>query len=490
MTGTAMTDARASTPTAPANARPAATIVVVWTDGRAATTRKILAHLDPSRGPWAIAKPSAGPEHPMCTTLPVCHTRAAAEAWLEQGHGLVWIIEGSRADAQERLLMRLAGATGASLLPIYLPGAAHADARLGAIVTREAFQRMDSERRRLQLLKWRCQALRYRQPNSTSVAAHTSNEAVAGGFTPEELDAEVSALPSSCHLLGNNEVAVYAARAEHIPKLLREIGRQRELTFRAAGEGTGRALDLDDFDQNYFHMFAYNKKQRELMGAYRLGLTDELLQAHGSSGLYSSTLFKYAPDVFDKLGPTLELGRSFVCPDYQKTSRTLLWLWKGIASFVAARPRYRTLLGPVSVSAEYVNFSRELMVRVLSGSTHRHPLYKSVRAKNPVRRARSFGAGGLGDPRAVLTTPSELSAVVSDAEADRKGLPVLLREYLKLGGRFLGFNLDHEFSNVIDGLVVVDLMQTDRRVLQFYMGHALDGFVHYHTAGDAVRVSA
>jgi putative hemolysin len=271
--------------------------------------------------------------------------------------------------------------------------------------------------------------------------------------------------------------------------MLHEIGRQREITFRAAGEGTGRALDLDDFDQNYFHLFAYNKKQHELMGAYRLGLTDELLRDKGLGGLYSSTLFKYAPDVFEKLGPTIELGRSFVCPNYQKTSRTLLWLWKGIANFVAARPRYRTLLGPVSVSAEYVNFSRELMVRVLSGSTHRHPLHKSVRAKNPVR-ARSFGAGGLGDPRAVLTTPSDLSAVVSDAEVDRKGLPVLLREYLKLGGKFLGFNLDHEFSNVIDGLVVVDLMQTDRRVLQFYMGRALEAFVEYHTAQDALRESA
>ena len=485
MAGHDMTEAQSTPAAASAGTPNPATIVVVWSDGKASTSRKILAHLDPNRGPWAITNPSAGPAHPICSRLPVCHTKASAQSWLEQGHGLVWLIEGTRADTQERQLIRLAGATRASLLPIYLPGASAADARLGAVVTHEAFQRMDSERRRLQLLKWRCQALRYRQPTSAAAHSPMANEAVAEGFSPEELDAEISALPDGCHLIGNSEIDVYAARAEHMPKMLREIGRQREITFRAAGEGTGRALDLDDFDQSYFHMFAYNKKQHELMGAYRLGLTDELIREHGLSGLYSSTLFKYAPDVFDKLGPTLELGRSFVNPNYQKTSRTLLWLWKGIATFVAARPRYRTLLGPVSVSAEYVNFSRELMVRVLSGSTHRHPLHRSVRAKNPVR-ARSFGAGGLGDPRAVLTTPSDLSAVVSDAEADRKGLPVLLREYLKLGGKFLGFNLDHEFSNVIDGLVVVDLMQTDRRVLQFYMGRPLESFVRYHIARDAI----
>jgi putative hemolysin len=484
-----MTEAR-TTSAATAETRPRATIVVVWSDGKAATTRKILAHLDFKRGPWAIAKPRSGPSHPICTTLPVCHTKEAAQSWLEQGHGLVWLIEGTRADLQERQLMRLASATRASLLPIYLPGASEADARLGSVVTHDAFQRMDTERRRLQLLKWRGQALRYRQPTSSAAAVYAASEPVAEGFSRDELDAELAVLPERCHVVGNNEIDVYAARAEHIPKLLREIGRQREVTFRAAGEGTGRAVDLDSFDHTYLHLFAYNKKQRELMGAYRLGLTDELLRDQGLSGLYSSTLFKYAPDLFDKLGPTLELGRSFVCPAYQKTSRTLLWLWKGIASFVASHPRYRTLLGPVSVSAEYVNFSRELMVRVLSGSTHRHPLHRSVRAKNPVR-ARSFGAGGLGDPRAVLTTPSDLSAVVSDAEVDGKGLPVLLREYLKLGGKFLGFNLDHEFSNVIDGLVVVDLMQTDRRVLQFYMGRSpLDAFVDHHTARDAIKVSA
>lgn len=490
MTGHAMTEAQSTSTAAISDTRAPATIVVVWSDGKAATTRKILAHLDPDRGPWAIAKPSSGPSHPMCTTLPVCHTKEAAQSWLEQGHGLVWLIEGTRSDLQERQLMRLAGATRASLLPIYLPGASAADARLGAVVTHDAFQRMDSERRRLQLLKWRGQALRYRQPTGSTAHASTASEPVADGFSADDLDVEVASLPDGCHIVGNNEIDVYAARAEHIPKVLCEIGRQREITFRAAGEGTGRALDLDSFDHTYLHLFAYNKKQRELMGAYRLGLTDELLREQGLAGLYSSTLFKYAPDVFEKLGPTLELGRSFVCPSYQKSSRTLLWLWKGIASFVAARPRYRTLLGPVSVSAEYVNFSRELMVRVLSGSTHRHPLHRSVRAKNPVR-ARSFGAGGLGDPRAVLTTPSDLSAVVSDAEVDGKGLPVLLREYLKLGGKFLGFNLDHEFSNVIDGLVVVDLMQTDRRVLQFYMGRPpLDAFVDYHTERDTIRVSA
>jgi putative hemolysin len=263
--------------------------------------------------------------------------------------------------------------------------------------------------------------------------------------------------------------------------MLRSIGIHREITFRAAGEGTGRALDLDEFDADYFHLFAYDTKQNTLLGAYRLGLVDEIAAERGVQGLYTSTLFHFAPDLFEHLGPTIELGRSFIRPEYKRNSRALIWLWKGIGSFVLARPAYKTLLGPVSVSADYGSFSRELMVRVLSGSKHRHPLYESVRARNPVL-ARSFGTGGLGDPRVALSTVADLQAVVSEAEADRKGLPILLREYLKLGGKFLDFNLDTEFSNVIDGLVVVDLMETDRRILSFYMGKLVKEFVDHHRA--------
>ncbi len=465
--------------TAQCHATKNATIAVVWSDGPARRgAARLLNQLDEQAGPWALMAPPGGIDHPACRTLPVCHSRDAARSWLQRGNGLVYCIDPDSEESQGRELIRLAGVTRAALLPIYLP-TAEGGARLGARVAPGSLEHIESERRRVQVLKWRGQALRFRQPRPDSEASTQPHERVVSSEGADTLWAELEALPDHCQLLGSPDFRVYAAQARQIPKMLREIGRQREITFRAAGEGTGRSIDLDPFDQDYYHLFAYSTKQRELVGAYRLGLADEIVKTRGIAGLYTSTLFKYPDDLFDRLGATIELGRSFVCPEYQKTSRALLWLWKGIASFVARRPSYRTLLGPVSVSADYVSFSRELMVRVLSGSGHRHPLYQSVRPKNPVR-ARSFGAGGLGDPRAVLTAPSDLSAVVSDAEMDRKGLPVLLKEYLKLGGKFLGFNLDHEFSNVIDGLVVVDLVQTDRRLLKFYMGDLLQDFLDHH----------
>ncbi|HEU5077407.1 MAG TPA: hypothetical protein VFU02_24615, partial [Polyangiaceae bacterium] len=251
MAGHSMTEARsvASAPSgntissaASSDVRRPATIAVVWSDGKASPKPKLLEHLGPSHGPWAVANPHSGLGHPLCASLPVCHTKAAAQAWLEQGHGLVWLIEGTRADHDERQLVRLAGATRASLLPVYLPSASEADARLGAVLAHDAFQRMDSERRRRQLLKWRCLALRYREDTTSALPLPLASEPVASGFSADELDKEIGALPKSCQIAGNNEIDVYAASAQQIPKMLREIGRQREITFRAAGEGTGRAL--------------------------------------------------------------------------------------------------------------------------------------------------------------------------------------------------------------------------------------------------------
>lgn len=455
------------------------TVAVVWSDRDVRDhLPQLLDKLNVMQRSWALAEFVAERRD---DTMPVCHTAEEAGNWLRLGHGLIWQLDVSHGEGNEWQPLLLAAAVGAAIVPVYVAAEGDSAVRVGSVISPAMLSRFTGEQQRVQLLRWRGQALRYGPRSHTLEPVSIVQQPVGPGVCPDALAAEVEDLPGECGLLESADCCVYAARAIHIPCMLQEIGTQRELTFRAAGEGTGRAEDLDAFDQDYYHLFAYSKKQRCLIGAYRLGLVDELVKQRGLQGLYTSTLFRFAPDLFDHLGPTIELGRSFVCPRYQRNSRALIWLWKGIARFVAARPAYRTLLGPVSVSADYGSFSREVMVRVLSGTEHRHWLHESVRAKHPVL-ARSFGTGGLGDPRAVLRTVADLQAVVSDAESDRKGIPVLVKEYLKLGGKFLDFNLDQEFSNVIDGLVVVDLLQTDRRVLSFYMGKLMDQFLDCHRA--------
>jgi putative hemolysin len=180
---------------------------------------------------------------------------------------------------------------------------------------------------------------------------------------------------------------VFQARAHQIPNLLYEIGRLREITFRKNGEGTGKALDLDRFDLYYTHLFVWNNKEREVVGAYRLGLVDLILDRFGQEGLYSSTLFNYRDSFLQRIASGIELGRPFVRSEYQKQYLPLLLLWKGIARFIVRNPSYTALFGLVSVSDAYSSLSKQLIVSFLTINHYAPELAQFVRPKTPVDKA-------------------------------------------------------------------------------------------------------
>src|SRR5581483_11652788 len=233
-----------------------------------------------------------------------------------------------------------------------------------------------------------------------------------------------------------------------------------ELTFRAAGEGTGAACDLDRFDNEYLHLFLWNSANSEIAGAYRLAGTDKVKR------LYTSTLFEYDTGLLRSISPALELGRSFIRPEYQRSFHPLLLLWKGIGRYVADNPRYRILFGPVSISNDYHPVSRELMVTWLERYASMPGWKDLVKAKNPFRRRISSAAVSLASDL------DDLVAAVQEVEPSQRGVPVLLRQYLKLGGKLLAFNIDNKFSDALDGLILVDLTKTERKLLDRYLGRA------------------
>ncbi len=287
----------------------------------------------------------------------------------------------------------------------------------------------------------------------------------------KQLLSEIDSLRETNLLLSSGDFDVLLAKGCSAFHLLQEIGRLRELTFRLAGEGTGQSLDLDSFDADYNHLFIWNRDKQEVVGAYRFGQVDQLLSKKGAKGLYTSTLFAFKPQLLERLQQSLELGRSFIRPEYQRSYAPLLLLWKGIGQYLVANPHYRYLFGPVSISNDYSASSRQLMTSTLTRHYLVDGLANLVASKQPVP-LNSLKISGVtarqSDP--VLKEMDELSALVSDLETDSKGIPVLLRHYLNLGGKLLAFNLDREFSDVIDGLLLVDLQQTDQKQLQRYMG--------------------
>ncbi|TLD71969.1 lysophospholipid acyltransferase family protein [Phragmitibacter flavus] len=285
--------------------------------------------------------------------------------------------------------------------------------------------------------------------------------------TPSTLTREVAALPPP--LAQQGHLAVHIATASQIPHLLQEIGRCRELTFRTVGEGTGNAIDLDRFDPHYLHLFLWDHQNQTLAGAYRIGRCDQLLRAHGKKGLYTHTLFKYKNAFTDGLHNALELGRSFILPTYQRNPAALPLLWKGVFTWISQHPQYRRLFGPVTISQDYQQLSKRLMVSFLTHHRADPTLTPHIRPRKPFHKKgskkllREFISADLREV-------DDFSAVIASLEADGKGLPILLKHYLRLNGTLLSFNVDKSFSNCLDGLIHVDLLNVEPRLITKYLG--------------------
>jgi putative hemolysin len=330
---------------------------------------------------------------------------------------------------------------------------------------RDLYWRMQQSREKLRLedllVGW-SEAVRSR-------LAFKMQEAVAAPVPVDLLAEEVSRMPEDRCLAESGDLAVYLGAASELPHMLREVGRLREVTFRCVGEGTGRSVDLDRFDHHYWHVLLWNRNTRELVGAYRAGNTSDIVAQYGIGGLYTSTLFRYDRRILQELGPALELGRSFVRPEYQRQYAPLLLLWKGIARLIATRPETPVLFGAVSISNDYNQASRQMIYRYFSERMRTDALAGLVEPRQPFRPA-PLRRGDCRSTSFAVRDLDELSEHIARTEPDGKGLPILLRQYAKIGGRMVGFNVDRKFSSVLDGLVVVDLRKTESAVLDRYMG--------------------
>ncbi|MFK7959124.1 MAG: lysophospholipid acyltransferase family protein [Phycisphaerales bacterium] len=344
---------------------------------------------------------------------------------------------------------------------------------VGSPIAPDRLRRCATDGERTEYMRARTYMLRgrIRQRDEAAEAANQGQPAlppVIDPIDPQVVRDEIDAIPASETLAGHGSLRVIAARPHQIPETIREIGRLREITFRQIEEGTGTPCDVDRFDAAYVQLILWDDAAGKIVGGYRIGATDEIIPASGLEGLYTRTLFSYRERLIDELGPALELGRSFVVPEYQRTYAPLMLLWKAIGAYVCRQPRYRMLFGPVSISNAYHSMSRELLVRFLQSTRFLEPLGRLI---TPRRRVRiQMPAAELRETGAVAQDLEDVEAIVKDIEAGRRSVPILLRQYLKLNGKLLAFNVDPDFGDVVDGLMLIDLCQVDSRVLQHYMG--------------------
>ncbi len=354
--------------------------------------------------------------------------------------------------------------------------------RVGRPIPPEKITRFDDDANAINYLRFKTHMLKRRtspvRPRFRPKTAPDRMEPVGEPVPTEEMARELAALPAEARLLEQGDYQLYAARADQIPAVLREIGRLREVTFRQVSEGTGRSHDLDRYDDAYVHLFMWNRARGELVGSYRIGRVDELLAAGGVGALYTSSLFKFKEGFLQRLGPALELGRSFIRAEYQRKPTSLALLWRGIGEYLVRFPRYKVLFGPVSISRDYANLSRRLMVDFLARERGDSALSGLVKPKNPMKEKLAPEERAVFAP--LVKDVDDISGLVSEIEEDNKGMPVLLRHYLRLNARLLSFNVDPAFGHCIDGLIVVDLRTTEPKILKRFMGE--QGHLQYASA--------
>jgi len=355
---------------------------------------------------------------------------------------------------------------------------------IGAPIAPEKLAAIATDEEASAYMRFRCHLLRSREQKEARRAEPRAKGWVAGKLAgrkaqrvqkalaparPQELRLrEIASLRPEQILVESAPFMVFEATAAEIPAILHEVARLRESTFRSVGEGTGESLDTDAYDARYRHLILWNVKDQELAGAYRFAGTDEIIRSHGAAGLYTASQFRIKETFWNRLGPALELGRSFVRTRYQKSYQPLLLLWKGLAEYVCRNPRYRVLFGCVSISGDYSVLARELMMQFLRRHSFDSGLARLVKPTRPPRE-RQLSRLDVCVPDTVFRDPGDLNDLVAEVEKGR-GIPVLLRQYLKLGGRIAAFNVDPDFNDCLDGLICVDLALTDERTLARFMG--------------------
>lgn len=268
-------------------------------------------------------------------------------------------------------------------------------------------------------------------------------------------------------LLAHHEFDVYVAPYDRLGGMMEQIGIAREHTFRAVGEGTGNSVDVDQFDPHYLHLFIWDRSKQIVVGSYRIGRANEIIAKHGVQGLYGHTLYKFDEDYIKRLGMPIEVGRSFIHPDYQRHPAALDLLWRGIGLYVANNPEYHTLFGAVSISSDHSDIARALIAETMLESFRAEEHY--VDDVKPVNPYRVVGKTWTNEMLASLSKISVLNKLVGRCDPG-KTIPTLIRHYLSLNGKFVCFSVNTVFNDSLDGLILVDLRKMPNRYLNRYFG--------------------
>lgn len=278
---------------------------------------------------------------------------------------------------------------------------------------------------------------------------------IAGPIPVAAMEAEVEALRNDDkRLLISKNYEVFLAQAEFIPNILQELGRLREITFREVGEGTNNATDLDKFDSYYHHMFLWDNDAKQIAGAYRMGLGSQIYAQYGIDGFYLQDLFRFEPELYDMMSKSIEMGRAFIIKEYQQRPMPLFLLWKGIVHCTLRHPEHKYLIGGVSISNKFSEFSKGLMIEFMKSNYYDPYVAQYINPKKEYKvKLKDADKDFIFDE--TEADLNKFDKIIDEVEPGSLRLPVLIKKYIKQNAKVVAFNVDPLFNNAVDGLMYI-----------------------------------
>ncbi|QDP85915.1 lysophospholipid acyltransferase family protein [Chryseobacterium sp. SNU WT5] len=277
--------------------------------------------------------------------------------------------------------------------------------------------------------------------------------------TPQEdIIKEIDELYKKDKMLFRNGIyEVFFSSYNEIPSIMREIGRQRELTFRKIGEGSNLPFDLDEYDEHYHHLFLWDNKERKLAGAYRMALGNEVMKKHGIDGFYTSSLFEFDPELRPFFRKVIEMGRAYISSEYQQKPLPLFLLWRGIVHVCLRNPEHKFLMGGVSISDKFSEFSKSLMIEFMRSHYYDSAVAQYIHPKHEFKvKLKDRDKHLFFDE--VEADLNKLDKIIDDLEPEMR-LPVLIKKYIKQNAKVISFNVDPSFNDAIDGLMYIRISE-------------------------------
>lgn len=257
-----------------------------------------------------------------------------------------------------------------------------------------------------------------------------------------------------CRLLQSKNYEVFFAQADKIPNILHELGRLREITFREVGEGTNESIDIDKYDKYYHHMFLWDEEAQKIAGAYRMGLGSEIYPKYGIGGFYLHELFRFEPELFDMMNKSIEMGRAFIVKEYQQKPMPLFLLWKGIMHTTLRYPEHKFLIGGVSISNQFSDFSKSLMIEFMKSNYYDPYIAQYIYPKKEYKvKLKDADKDFIFDE--AESDLNKFDKIIDELEPGSLRLPVLIKKYIKQNARVVAFNVDPLFNNAVDGLMYI-----------------------------------